>query len=124
MSNNRKSQSIRGQSVDFDLLRVKAAIETNDKPDSVEMREKYIDIRRRRNPRRNVSDLENEQRGNESDAREKIQKSREARLQREAEETTVDDILGDSSPTPIQEASSEPKRTSRKKIVRRSKTED
>lgn len=121
MSNNRKSQSIRGQTVDFDLLRVKASIEDREKPDSVEMREKYIDIRRRRNPRRNVSDLINEQRDNEVDAREKIQKSREARLKRESA-TTVDEILdGDDAPVPTPTASSEPKRTSRKKIVRRKK---
>ena len=76
---NKKVRSIRGEEVDFDLLRVKQTIENRNKPDSVEMREKYIDIRRRRNPRRNVADLVDEQRQNEQDAREKIQKSREAK---------------------------------------------
>jgi predicted phage gp36 major capsid-like protein len=76
---------MRGEVVDFDLIKIKQKIENRDKPDSVNMREKYIDIRRRRNPRRNVSDLVNEQQKNMEDAKEKIRKSRE-NIQRAVEE--------------------------------------
>lgn len=72
-----KTRSIKGEIVDFDLLKVKRRMENRDKPDSVQMREEYIEIRRRRNPRRNVSDLVSEQRQNEAVAREKIQQSKE-----------------------------------------------
>ena len=77
MANNKnRTQSIKGETVDFDLMRIKSSMENRDKPDSAELREKYIDIRRRRNPRRNVADLVNEQRLNQEDAREKIELGR------------------------------------------------
>lgn len=131
-----RSQSIRGEEVDFDLLKAKQKIESQEKPDSVKMREKYIDVRRRRNPRRNVADLVDEQRENEKDVREKIKKSREARIQRESEESekaqTIEDVSDDnteistdeqtSTPTETVEENSGP-RTSRKKIVRRKSKE-
>lgn len=72
----RKARSIRGEIVDFDLLKVKKSIENRKKPESAELREKYIDIRRRRNPRRNVSDLVREQSQNAADARNKIEQSK------------------------------------------------
>ena len=72
----RKARSIRGETVDFDLLKVKQSIEGRNKPESAELREKYIDIRRRRNPRRNVSDLVREQNQNAADARDKIDQSK------------------------------------------------
>lgn len=72
----RKVRSIRGEIVDFDLLKVKKSIENRKKPESAELREKYIDIRRRRNPRRNVSDLVREQSQNAADARNKIEQSK------------------------------------------------
>jgi len=77
MANNKnRTQSIKGETVDFDLMRIKNSMENRDKPDSAELREKYIDIRRRRNPRRNVADLVNEQRLNQEDARAKIELGR------------------------------------------------
>ena len=114
-----KSRSIRGEVVDFDLMKVKQKIEPEAKPDDVKMREKYIDIRRRRNPRRNVSDLVNEQRQNELEAREKIAQSKadkEARLAAQAvEENDSPDteVSPEATPTPTA------KRTSRKKIVKK-----
>ena len=72
----RKARSIRGEVVDFDLLKVKQSIEGRRKPESAELREKYLDIRRRRNPRRNVSDLVREQNQNAADARDKIEQSK------------------------------------------------
>ena len=80
-----KARSIKGEVVDFDLMKIKRNMENRNKPDSVELREKYIDIRRRRNPRRNVADLENEQRANEADARGKIRQSRETKAKVAAE---------------------------------------
>ncbi len=71
-----KKMSMRGQTVDFDLMKVKQQMADSDKPNSVELREKYINIRRRRNPRRNVSDLISEQQINTDDAREKIRQSK------------------------------------------------
>ena len=114
-----KARSIRGEVVDFDLMKVKQKIEPSAKPDSVEMREKYIDIRRRRNPRRNVSDLVDEQRQNEIEAREKIAQSkanREAKLAATEVEETVEqaeEVSVEATPTP------EAKRTSRRKVVKR-----
>jgi len=72
----KKARSIRGETVDFDLLKVKQSIESRNKPESAELRERYIDIRRRRNPRRNVSDLVREQNQNAADARDKIEQSK------------------------------------------------
>lgn len=79
MANNRKTRSMRGETVDFDLLKIKQKIQSREKPDEVERREQYIDIRRRRNPRRNVADLIADQERNENDAAEKIRISREAK---------------------------------------------
>jgi hypothetical protein len=135
MAKQRKVTSILGETVDFDLMKVKRNIENRDKPDAVEMREKYIDIRRRRNPRRNVADLVTEQRSNESDARDKIQQSKKnkaeqlAKLEAEElallesgkveeaveEDITVEDVV-DSSPMAAN--------ASRKKIVKRSTPSD
>jgi hypothetical protein len=126
-----KTRSILGEVVDFDLMRVKAKIEMGKKPNDVAVREKYIDIRRRRNPRRNVADLVTEQEENTNNAREKMQQSK---LNREKtlsdkestptptveatvdvkEEITVDDIVGNSEVTLKQS----------KKIVKRSTTDD
>ena len=135
MANKKRVRSAQGEIVDFDLMRVKAKMENRDKPDSVEMREKYIDIRRRRNPRRNVSDLVNEQRANAEDAREKIAQSKRNRERAEAEaakaapeataEITVDDIVDGKVETPTvqrePEVTPEPEATkaARKKIVKK-----
>ena len=94
MDKGSKVVSAKGEVVDFDLLRVKSSMEGADKPQGVSAREQYIDIRRRRNPRRSVSDLVNDQRNSVDDARDKIRKSKEnASL---ATATTTDD-----SPEPI-----------------------
>lgn len=111
----KKVRSIKGEVVDFDLLKVKQQIENRDKPDSVEMREKYIDIRRRRNPRRNVADLVNEQRQNEQDARDKIRKSKEAK----AASTKTTEVV---EPTPTVTVTATPKQ--KRKVVKRSNTEE
>lgn len=62
-----KTRSIKGEIVDFDLLKIKQNMERKDKPEDVAMRERHIDIKRRRNPRRNVSDLIVEQERNRDD---------------------------------------------------------
>ncbi len=118
-------RSIRGEIVDFDLLKVKQQIEDRKKPDSVELREKYIDIRRRRNPRRNVSDLVNEQRQNEQDARDRIRKSKEARelaIKNSAIEETpseTEELVLAEAPTPTPEV-----KKSTRKVVKRAKSEE
>ena len=118
-------RSIRGEIVDFDLLKVKQQIEDRKKPDSVELREKYIDIRRRRNPRRNVSDLVNEQRQNEQDARDRIRKSKEARelaIKNSAIEETpseTEELVLAAAPTPTPEV-----KKSTRKVVKRAKSEE
>lgn len=90
-----KVKSSKGATVDFDLMRLKAKMENRNKPDSVELREKYIDIRRRRNPRRNVADLENEQRANETDARDKLRLSKEAKIKADAAAKAVPYVPSD-----------------------------
>lgn len=77
-------RSIQGTEVDFDLMKVKQSMLNRDKPSGVEVREQYIDIRRRRNPRRNVADLEREQSANVEDARVKIEQSKKTRVEAEA----------------------------------------
>lgn len=128
MANDGKTRSIKGETIDFDLMKIKQNIEDREKPKDVEMREKYIDIRRRRNPRRNVSDLVDEQQQNQEDARAKIKKSKENRLKKEAEETEskkemVKDDFGDEDkePNEMDETVSTTPRTSKKKIAKRKK---
>lgn len=89
MAQKKIIRSIKGSEVDFDLMKVKQNMLQRDKPNGVEVREQYIDIRRRRNPRRNVADLEREQQANVADAREKIQQSKKTR---EADEKTASEI--------------------------------
>ena len=70
-------------------MKVKKAMLSRDKPTGVEVREQYIDIRRRRNPRRNVADLEREQQANIEDARIKIQQSKKNREEADAAEAAL-----------------------------------
>lgn len=115
-----KTRSIRGEIVDFDILKVKQQMEKRDKPNDVEMREKYIDIKKRRNPRRSVSDLVKEQNRNELDVREKLRAAKEAK-KLEQKDDSKDKEEKKPSPTATP---TETKRTSRKKIVRSKKSED
>ena len=121
-----KQRSIRGEIVDFDLMKVKSRIESGSKPNDVEMREKYIDIRRRRNPRRNVSDLVREQQKNANDAREKIRISKENALKAkeaakaEEDEVTVSDVV-EVQPTVEETVEATPTETTRK-IAKRTST--
>lgn len=114
-----KTRSIRGEVVDFDLLKLKSKMEKTDKPDEVEMREKYIDIKRRRNPRRSVSDLVKEQSRNEQDVREKLRAQKEAKKLQAEQEQETPEATSKPKPTPTGT-----KRTSRKKIVRKTKEEE
>ena len=84
MAQKKIVRSIQGSEVDFDLMKVKQSMLNRDKPSGVEVREQYIDIRRRRNPRRNVADLEREQQANVEDARVKIEQSKKNRIEAEA----------------------------------------
>ena len=125
MSNNKIVRSIQGSEVDFDLMKVKQDMLRRDKPDAVEVREQYIDIRRRRNPRRNVADLEREQQANIEDARAKIEQSKKNRLANEAKNIKEDApvvTVDTSSPAVISAGDivdSKPKPTSpKKKIVK------
>jgi hypothetical protein len=70
---------MRGETVDFDLLKIKQKLQGKDAPDEVEKRGQYIDIRRRRNPRRSVSDLIAEQERNENDVAQRIRDSKAAK---------------------------------------------
>ena len=133
MAQKKIVKSIKGDEVDFDLMRVKAKIGSREKPDSVKMREQYIDIRRRRNPRRNVADLEREQAENVADARAKIQQSKENRIKAEeaaaqegeavaVEETptveTVEETQAVVNASEVVESTPEPKAKAKKKIVK------
>jgi hypothetical protein len=135
MAKKRKVSSALGETVDFDLMRVKQNIENRDKPDGVEMREKYIDIRRRRNPRRNVADLVTEQRSNETDARDKIQQSKKnkqealAKLESEAKleaptDITVEDVVDTTVSTEKPDDTEILQASPKKKIVKRTQPEE
>lgn len=117
-----------GSEVDFDLMKVKQTMLNRDKPQGVEVREQYIDIRRRRNPRRNVADLEREQNQNVADAREKIQRSKENRIKAEeaantvvdvVEDAPVDVVVNDESSAVIKAKDVAAPATSKKKIVKK-----
>ena len=116
MSNKRKTTSMRGENVDFDLLKIRQKLQGADAPDEVEKRGQYIDIRRRRNPRRSVSDLIAEQERNENDAAQKIRDSKAAKAAKPPEKaatpvskqaTTVTSLPGKQG-TPEPEKSSAP----------------
>ena len=124
-------KSIQGADVDFDLMRTKQQMLKRQKPDDVEVREQYIDIRRRRNPRRNVADLEREQRENVADARAKIQQSKEARIKAEEAAAEAGEDVVDETPTvevqetpavisasEVVEETPKPEKKSGKKIVK------
>lgn len=54
---SKKVNSIKGEEVDFDLFEIKAQINSTEKTSDVLMREKYIDIKRRRKNRKTISEL-------------------------------------------------------------------
>ena len=54
---SKRVQSIKGETVDFDLFEIKEQISKNPKSSEVMMRENYIDVKRRRTSRKNVSQL-------------------------------------------------------------------
>ena len=54
---SKRVQSIKGETVDFDLFKIKEQISKNPKSSEVLMRENYIDVKRRRTSRKNVSQL-------------------------------------------------------------------
>jgi len=97
------TRSIRGEIVDFDLLEVKASMERRRKTNGVENREQYIDIKRRRNPRRSVADLEAEQNKNVADAREKMRKSKQNRKDAENEKVNSAELSEDKVVTNVDE---------------------
>lgn len=68
-----KVRSAKGEVVDFDLLKIKNKLQNKDKTEDVKMRERYIEVKRRRNPKRSVSDLVAEQKANEAAFREKME---------------------------------------------------
>ena len=135
MAKKKIVRSIQGAEVDFDLMKVKQSMLNRDKPNGVEVREQYIDIRRRRNPRRNVADLEREQLANVEDARVKIEQSKKNRIEAEAKailEGKDKDAPTDTPTIEVNEASpavikasdtvekpTEPKKTVKKKIVKK-----
>lgn len=128
MAQKKITKSIMGSEVDFDLMKVKQTMLNRDKPQGVEVREQYIDIRRRRNPRRNVADLEREQNQNVADAREKIQRSKENRIKAEeaantvvdvVEDAPVDVVVNDESSAVIKAKDVAAPATSKKKIVKK-----
>lgn len=107
-----KTRSIKGEIVDFDLLKIKQNMEKKDKPEDVAMRERHIDIKRRRNPRRSVSDLIVEQEKNRDDIANRLKAAKEIKKKEveEAEKATKDEKVEKStkrspSPSPSPSAS-------------------
>lgn len=88
-----KVRSIRGEIVDFSLLKMKEQMQESEKPDDVQMREEYVNIKRRRNPRRSVSDLVSEQQKNKSDVKSRLDQQKRSAEQKVEEEnsTTLDE---------------------------------
>lgn len=74
---SRKVQSIRGETVDFDLIDIKNKIMTAPTPDTVQQRERFIDKRRRRNSRKRVDEMLAQQQINEASVRAVIDDKRQ-----------------------------------------------
>lgn len=74
---SRKVQSIRGETVDFDLIDIKNRIMKAPTPDSVQQRERFIDKRRRRNSRKRVDEMIAQQQLNEASVRTALDEQRQ-----------------------------------------------
>ncbi len=73
---SRKVKSIRGETVDFDLIDIKNKIMTAPTPDTVQQRERFIDKRRRRGSRKKIDEMLAAQQTNESAVRAAIDEQR------------------------------------------------
>lgn len=69
---SRKVKSIKNESVDFDLFDIKEQISKSPKSSDVLMRESYIDIKRRRSPRKDMNQLLAEQEKNKEMVRKRL----------------------------------------------------
>lgn len=76
---SRIAKSIRGEVVDFDLIDIKNKIMNAPTPDTVQQRERFIDKRRRRGPRKKIDDMLAAQQVNESAVRAAIEEERRKR---------------------------------------------
>ena len=76
---SRKAKSIRGEVVDFDLIDIKNKIMNAPTPDTVQQRERFIDKRRRRGPRKKIDEMLAAQQVNESAVRAAIEEERRKR---------------------------------------------
>lgn len=64
-----KSKSMRGQVVDFDLLQMKSKISKKDTPADVKLREKFIHSKRKRNSKKAMARLREDQEKNAEQVR-------------------------------------------------------
>lgn len=76
---SRKVKSIRGETVDFDLIDIKNKIMAAPQPEVVNQRERFIDKRRRRGSRKKVDEMLAQQQVNESAVRAAIDEERRKR---------------------------------------------
>ena len=83
---SRKVKSIRGETVDFDLIDIKNKIMNAPTPDTVQQRERFIDKRRRRGSRKKVDEMLAQQNVNEASVRAAIEEERRKRQSENAEE--------------------------------------
>jgi hypothetical protein len=110
-------RSIKGEIVDFDFMRTKKKMEDRSKSKEVEMRENYVDIkRRRRNPYRNVAELVEEQRKNEDDVRSRL------RAQKAQKEADGEGIESTPEPTTTATPTATSRRTSKTVVKRKQPT--
>lgn len=76
---SRKVKSMRGETVDFDLIDMKQKIMNAPTPETVHQRERFIDKRRRRGSRKKVDEMLAQQQTNESAVRAAIAEDRRKR---------------------------------------------
>lgn len=86
---SRKVRSIKNEIVDFDLFDIKEQISRSPKTSDVLMRENYIDIKRRRSPRKDVDQLLAEQEKNKAMVRKRMKDQQKKQQEESKTETSV-----------------------------------
>lgn len=112
----RKTMSIRGETVDFDLFTIKQQILNTPKSDDTKKRERFIDKKRRRTSRNSIDQLIAQQQTNEAAVREALAKKAAGVVEASTEASEVTETTEAVQPTEVTtDAVKAPKRIIKKK---------
>lgn len=101
----KKVTSIRGEEVDFDLLKIKSGLEKKEKPLDVKTREDFVHLKRKRRGNSKIEELVAARRKEEEEAKLK-----------EAKDAATEKAKKDAVPS---EATNEAKKPNKRKIVKK-----